>query len=395
MPNTPRSPGRPSSSLAPCKKRKLCQEPSCEKSARGATDFCVEHGGGKRCQEPGCEKSARDATDFCVGHGGGKRCQEPGCEKLARGATDFCKGHGGGKRCQEPGCEKSAQGNTDFCKGHGGGKRCQQPGCEKSAAGATDFCIGHGGGKRCQQPGCGKSAQGATDFCIEHGGGKRCQEPGCEKSARDATDFCIEHGGGKRCEIAAAHLETVPPPAYYKAADKWHCWGCFAALHPDLAKLKVRKEHYIIAEIDTRLHDVFATAVAVSWDCPVAGGCTLLRPDLLVRFAGLYLQVEIDEHGHQQKGCAEEDSRLSLIAADVGLPGVVLRINPDQPGFECFRKKALSNGEVALECTKHFKPLMDKAEDSIRKALATPPSSVIQLFVDADPDAVVQTSRPW
>ena len=249
--------------------------------------------------------------------------------------------------------------------------------------------------KRCQQPGCKKSARSTTDFCIEHGGGERCQQPGCKKSAASPTDFCIEHGGGKRCEIAAAHLEPVLPPAYYRAANKWHCWGCFVALHPDLAMLKVRKEHYVVAELQGRLSDIFATAAAISWDCPVAGGCTLLRPDLLVRFAGLYLQVEVDEHGHQQKGCAEEDTRLSLIAADVGLPGVVLRVNPDQPSFECFRKKALSNGEVALECTKHFKPLLDKAEDAIRKALATPPSSVIQLFVDANPDTEVQTSRPW
>ena len=239
--------------------------------------------------------------------------------------------------------------------------------------------------------GCGHPLQPLTP-CKKR---KRCQQPGCKKSARSATDFCIEHGGGKRCEIAAAHLEPVLPPAYYRAANKWHCWGCFVALHPDLAMLKVRKEHYVVAELQGRLSDIFATAAAISWDCPVAGGCTLLRPDLLVRFAGLYLQVEVDEHGHQQKGCAEEDTRLSLIAADVGLPGVVLRVNPDQPSFECFRKKALSNGEVALECTKHFKPLLDKAEDAIRKALATPPSSVIQLFVDANPDTEVQTSRPW
>ena len=32
-------------------------------------------GGGKRCNELGCQASARGKTDKCVAHGGGKRCQ--------------------------------------------------------------------------------------------------------------------------------------------------------------------------------------------------------------------------------------------------------------------------------------------------------------------------------
>ena len=79
-----------------------------------------------------------------------KKCCYEGCTKSARGATDFCVAHGGGTRCQQQGCTKSARGATDFCSAHGGGKRCQQDGCTKSAVGATDFCIAHGGGTRCK-----------------------------------------------------------------------------------------------------------------------------------------------------------------------------------------------------------------------------------------------------
>lgn len=80
-----------------------------------------------------------------------------GCTKSARGRTDYCVRHGGGKRCQAPGCGKSAQGSTDFCKAHGGGKRCAwgQPGsgfgreaggpCNSFARGKTGLCALHSG----------------------------------------------------------------------------------------------------------------------------------------------------------------------------------------------------------------------------------------------------------
>lgn len=69
--------------------------PGCTKSARGRTDCCVRHGGGKRCKFEGCEKSAQGSTDFCKAHGGGKRCTwSTGCEKFARGKSGLCAAHG-------------------------------------------------------------------------------------------------------------------------------------------------------------------------------------------------------------------------------------------------------------------------------------------------------------
>jgi len=90
------------------------------------------------------------------GSGGGgrgpRRCEEPGCDKGARGSTSRCSAHGGGKRCEEPGCDTSARGSTGRCKAHGGGKRCEEPGCDKSAAYpiSTLRCYAHGGGMRCK-----------------------------------------------------------------------------------------------------------------------------------------------------------------------------------------------------------------------------------------------------
>jgi len=262
------------------------------------------------------------------------------------------------KRCQhvdEGGapCRRSAVGKTDFCKTHGGGRRCQhvdeggEP-CRRSAVGKTDFCKTHGGGRRCQH--------------VDEGG-----EP-CRRSAEGKTDFCVTHGGGRRCQHVDAHiLDDGAPSARYWGEGIWLCWGCFAALHPLLAKLKVRKEHYVLAELQ-RLVCELSTARVVVWDCPVPGGCSLRQPDNLFAWEQRYLQVEVDEEGHSGRDCEEEDARLEIIAADLGRPGLVVRINPDQP--PCFRHMQLSNGEKARQASKRFAPMMERVARDVRGWLA-------------------------
>ncbi|KAF8716444.1 hypothetical protein HU200_026324 [Digitaria exilis] len=178
---------------------KSCQSPGCEKGARGASGYCIAHGGGRRCQKPGCQKGAEGRTIYCKAHGGGRRCQYLGCTKSAEGRTDHCIAHGGGRRCSQEGCSRAARGKSGLCIKHGGGKRCQSENCKRSAEGYSGLCISHGGGRRCQFPDCTKGAQGSTKFCKAHGGGKRCTFPGCSKGAEGSTSFCKGHGGGKRC----------------------------------------------------------------------------------------------------------------------------------------------------------------------------------------------------
>ncbi|KAL0408110.1 UNVERIFIED_CONTAM: hypothetical protein Sradi_1745400 [Sesamum radiatum] len=173
-----------------------CQFQGCVKGARGASGFCIAHGGGSRCQRPGCQKAAEGRTTFCKAHGGGRRCEFLGCTKSAEGRTEFCIAHGCGRRCSHEGCTRAAKGKSGLCIRHGGGKRCQKENCTKSAEGASGLCISHGGGRRCQYPECNKGAQGSTTFCKAHGGGKRCTYLGCNKGAEGSTLFCKGHGGG-------------------------------------------------------------------------------------------------------------------------------------------------------------------------------------------------------
>ena len=121
-----------------------------------------------------------------------KKCNEPDCKASARGNSDKCVTHGGGKRCNEPDCKASAVGKSDKCVAHGGGKRCSEPDCKASAVCKTDKCISHGGGKRCIEPDCKASAVGKSDKCIAHGGGKRC--PNC-KDWPDSRCGCVKYDG--------------------------------------------------------------------------------------------------------------------------------------------------------------------------------------------------------
>ena len=170
------------------------------------------------------------------------------------------------------------------------------------------------------------------------------------------------------------------------------------ALFPEKAKLTVREEHYIVAELQRRLAYAFHAATLMEWDCRVPGGCSLKRPDLLVVFPGRYLQFEIDEDGHDDAECCEEDARLAIIAADVGLPGFVLRLNPDAPSHECFRRRQLCNGEMALDAVEeNFLRLMDRAEGSARRFLEGPaPEGLRRVFLDARPHmGALLDERVW
>ena len=216
-----------------------------------------------------------------------------------------------------------------------------------------------------------KTDQGGG-LCKKHGGGRRCSVPNCPQAALRPTDKCSKHGGGPRCKSEACVGLTSPPFAKYKSPEGLLCWGCFTAQYPERAKLKVRKEHYILAELQRRLPWLGERATQLVWDCPVPGGCTLKRPDMLYRLEDRFVQVEVDEEGHEDRGCADEDSRLELIAADVGLPGLVLRLNPDAE--RTLKRRRWSNGEPGfyVRDADAFTALFDSAEAEVEAFLNEP-----------------------
>ena len=99
----------------PCKQ---CIHPDCIKRSsfnilsKNKPEYCADHKLeemidviSKTCIHEGCTSNAKGKTNQCVKHGGGKRCNEPDCKTSALGKTDKCAAHGGGKRCNEPECK--------------------------------------------------------------------------------------------------------------------------------------------------------------------------------------------------------------------------------------------------------------------------------------------------
>merc|ERR1739848_909782 len=89
-----------------------CVKGIVEDATVSATCFTMKGGRKiKRCHAKNCDKEARGSTEYCSAHGGGKRCQKPNCDKGALGSTKYCRAHGGGKikRCQAKDCDKEAQ----------------------------------------------------------------------------------------------------------------------------------------------------------------------------------------------------------------------------------------------------------------------------------------------
>ena len=230
--------------------------------------------------------------------------------------------------------------------------------------------------KRCQSEGCKKGAVGATDFCIEHGGGKRCQSEGCKKSAIGATDFCTGHGGGKRCqsEVCLFYQDTkergvgrykAPVDTSKVRAGTRLCYFCLGSLFPECVQLKVRQEHLVLAEIQRQLPEL--EKWFVEWDCPVAGGCSLKRPDMLWELPYFYFHLEVDEHGNSHE---DDRGRLIEIQNSMGThrPGFVLRVNSDK----LLRKLQHTDGELKYTATKYFKQRMLHIAEYIRQNVIKP-----------------------
>ena len=366
---------------------KRCTTEGCDKSAQGGTEKCSHHGGGKRCTIEGCDNGAAGSTDKCIHHGGGKRCTIEGCDSGARGGTDKCIYHGGGKRCTIEGCDSGARGGTDKCSHHGGGKRCTIEGCDNGAAGGTDKCIYHGGGKRCTIEGCDNSAQGGTDKCIYHGGGKRCTIEGCDNSAQGGTDKCINHGGGKRCEHAdhiVCELEPFPPSALFKDENGMGlCWQHYHSLVLGNNTCRsIRRELLFLGAVlcheyrELELRDHY-----IGSDFNVCSCNLQRRPDMIFKFNEFVLLIEFDNKGHRDRKELSEIQHLAVISRWVNEKHEldhlhVIRVNPDGR-YPMYKRIRASNGEVAWTPT-------PKGEDKTREFLLEI-RSVIDAGLDETP----------
>ena len=213
--------------------------------------------------------------------------------------------------------------------------------------------------------------------CAKCGGGGICEH-------KIQRSRCAKCGGGEICEhkirrsrcakccpdrylcarVGDVHLGERVLGRYRDPAGQRLCYNCLGALHPHLVTLKVRQEHLVLAELQRRIPEL--EQFFVTWDCPVPGGCSLKRPDMLWELPAFYVQLEVDEGGK-----AHEDSRdrLEEIRQSMGThrPGLVLRVNPDG-----MLKKRQHGRDLELKYTaaRQFDAKMDKVEAVLRQAMA-------------------------
>ena len=290
-------------------------------------EYCGEIKRKKRiCVEPNCNVSARGKTDKCVAHGGGKRCNELNCNASARGKLNKCVSHGGGKRCNELNCNTSAQGKTNKCIAHGGGKRCNEKNCNVSAIGKTDKCKSHGGGKRCNEPNCNMSARDKTNKCIAHGGGKRCNETICNASAIGKTDKCIAHGGGKRCPNCITHIDSRSGSSTYDG----YCATCFKRIFPNDERSKKIYTHTKEIMVRNKINEFYE---GFTHDIPLYTGncdCTHRRRiDHRKLIGNTILAIETDEFCHRGYDKIDEEIRYDDLYMIHSGKWIFIRFNPD------------------------------------------------------------------
>jgi hypothetical protein len=332
-----------------------------------------------KCSEDGCEARARLRGSTCKKHGGGVRCSEDGCLTAAvEGFTaSKCRLHGGGRRCAEAGCTTAAAGSTDRCIRHGGGNRCVVEGCFMSAVDSVMCkCIRHKGEQLCMEQadapkvaekrfcdGASKTLQGLG---APHLGAPALGAPAIGAPALGAPHLGAPHLGApalgaekRRCSGKHIHDETTP---YAQYKDNL-CWRCFTCRYPDLARLKIRKEHMVIAELQCRCSSVFKKAEVLQStsdrviDCH---GDSLSSPKMLLHFCTHAVVIEVDEEEDEEVSWYGQDDRMNAISADLKVPLTLLRIRVDFPN-PCFSFKRW-NGESTLTVEKDsFERLMTRA----------------------------------
>jgi hypothetical protein len=118
--------------------------------------------------------------------------------------------------------------------------------------------------------------------------------------------------------------------------SKWkpYCFRCYCVLHPDanIPRAFKLKEHYV----RDALKDEYKETITMVFDKKVEGGCSQLRPDILMDFGTHCIIVEIDENQHRNYSC--EEKRMNILYEDVGFRKLIfIRFNPD--GYSIGKKK--------------------------------------------------------
>ena len=156
-------------------------------------------------------------------------------------------------------------------------------------------------------------------------------------SAKCKSEACV-HSYEKYERPRAVKISPV-------SGKKELCIDCWRSVHPELdGKLSVRKEHFILAELQRlipELEEYFLTH-----DCRIPGQtCSSKRPDMVWIVNDTLIHIEIDEWGNKHEDNLE---RLVGIHAASGLMyHSCIRFNPDpyEDYPACLKRTQTRSGE--------------------------------------------------
>ena len=322
------------------------------------------------CKVKGCETFVQPGKKLCGKHGAHGECKVKGCTQNARsGKKQLCVKHGAHGECKVKGCTQNARsGKKQLCVKHGAHGECKVKGCTQNAlSGKIQLCGKHGAYGECKVKGCTQNAlSGKIQLCAKHGAHGECKVKGCTQNALSSKiQLCGKHGGGTRCSYLDVHqFEKFPPVSHTKVDGRHICFDCFQSKYPHMCKdWQCRREHFILAEIQRRLPELWD--YFVTWDCPIPGGCSLKKPDMLWDMKLWYFHVEVDEDGNNHEDCRE---RLREIQRDMGgKPGLVLRVNIGKHPMMTRKKRYEQGGNVQYiwKKSEHFDECMDEIVEVI------------------------------
>ena len=268
-------------------------------------------------------------------------------------------------------------------------RKCEFSGCTRYAAfgkqgGKPTRCSKHKYddhinvvARRCDFTGCtrhpafGKDGGKATR-CSEHKNddhinvaSRRCDFTGCTRQPAfgkegDKATRCSEHKNddhlnvlNRRCgSLGCGIYDYYERPFATRVDPETNtfslCCFCWRKLYPHLDNhIKVRKEHFVLAEIQRQVPEL--DPYLLVHDCKIPGqSCVTARPDMCWIVNDTMIHVEIDEDGNQHE---DDDDRLVAIhSATEAMNHICIRFNPDktQNHPPCLKKIRTCGGEHIL-----------------------------------------------
>lgn len=186
-------------------------------------------------------------------------------------------------------------------------------------------------------------------------------------SLRCETEGCSIYGEGER-----------PISCYTDRTGTRMCSHCYRSLHPDLNRLRVRVEHFVLAEIQ-RLNPQMTKYLEVQ-DCPVPCGVSMERPDALYVIGKTLVQIEIDETPDHEN---DKGRLMRILASTDAVEHIVIRVHthPTNDHPSMFMKKRLRSGESVLGARPvEFERRMTIIHETIQKCLTENKSCIKILF---------------